>query len=41
MNKEKRNRKTLTEIKQVKILEQIIMTPRPYPPTFLPHNINQ
>ena len=36
MNKEKRSSKTLTEIKQAKILEQIIMTPHSYPPTFLP-----
>ena len=36
MNKKKRSPKTLTEIKQVKILKQIIMTPHPYPTTFLP-----
>ena len=33
MNKEKRSPKTLTEIKQDKILKQIFMTPHPYPPT--------
>ena len=36
MKKEKRSPKTMTEIKQDKILKQIIMTPHPYPPTFLP-----
>ena len=35
-NKEKRSPKTLTKIKQAKILKQIIMTPHPYPPTVLP-----
>ena len=36
MNKEKRSLKTLTEIRQDKILKQTIMTPIIYPPTFLP-----
>ena len=39
MNKEKRNPKTLTEIKQAKILKQVIMDPTPLPthlPTTLP-----
>ena len=36
MNKEKRSLKTLTEIRQAKILKQTIMTPIIYPPTFLP-----
>ena len=36
MNNEKKSPMTLTEIKQAKILKQIIMTPHPYPPTFLP-----
>ena len=36
MNKEKRSPKTLTEIKQAKILKQMIMTPHLYPPIFLP-----
>ena len=36
MKKEKRNLKALTEIKQAKILKQIIMTPHPYTPVFLP-----
>ena len=36
MNSEKRSPMILTEIKQAKILKQIIMTPHPYPPTFLP-----
>ena len=40
MNKKKRSEKTLTEIKQAKILKQIIMTPHTYPPTFLPCYIN-
>ena len=36
MNKKKRSPKTLTEINQAKILKQIIMTPHPYPKSFLP-----
>ena len=36
MNKGKKSPKTLNEIKQAKILKQIIMTPHTYPPTFLP-----
>ena len=36
MNEEKRSLKTLTEIRQAKILKQTIMTPIIYPPTFLP-----
>ena len=39
LTQSKRGKKThpiVLEIKQVKILKQIIMTPHPYPPTFLP-----
>ena len=36
MSKEKRSLKTFTEVKQAKMLKSIIMTPHPYPPTFLP-----
>ena len=37
---EKRSQKTLTEIKQAKILKQIISTSHPYPPTFLPRYLD-
>ena len=37
MNKEKESPKPLTEIKQTKILTQIIMPPYPYPSIFLTH----
>ena len=36
MNKEERRPKTLTEIKQAKMFKQIVITPRHYPPIFLP-----
>ena len=35
MNKKKRSPKTLTQIKQAKILKQIFKAPHPYPPTLL------